>query len=621
MRLNRIEIENFKGIGAQQVIDLRPITLLFGPNSAGKSTILQALHYVREIVERGNCDPDQTIAGGAVGLGGFASLVHGHDLSRKIRIAVTVDIQGDPMAMERLPGHFGLGVGDETDVMGRRLIPDSIERNEWLELDYFWSLKRSETEPLKTVGVEFEVSWSEFRQAAYLSCLTILLDGVVLACIKSAPEPGRAVLTGINFEHKMLERPESDDSDGDDIDKDEAARPKLRLVTAHIEHEAVEKGVGRFLETLVVFGTHAPKEFTSDLAVNVSPLSFPVETADGALPDINKHLKLSCRQISREEFEDTIAGRFDTLWQPDAGPYMDPEKHWEQQASSVAAWISEVFDEMLLGPLRIVKDCLEQLTYVGPLREIPARKYQPRQMIDEARWAQGLAAWDTLHARSSVRLLEEVNEWLAGESRLGTDYRLERAEIREVRTPSLIHQLFERGLTEDDLAELQELYLGLKVRVEVSLRDFRQGVVVAPGDVGVGISQVIPVLVGCLRDVPGILAIEQPELHLHPAVQVGLGDLMIRATQRHPDKKEPKSLLVETHSEHIMLRLLRRIRETTQGELPPGVLPLTADDLAVLFVEPSEKGVRFRALRVDKDGEFVDRWPRGFFEERDQELF
>jgi hypothetical protein len=70
-----------------------------------------------------------------------------------------------------------------------------------------------------------------------------------------------------------------------------------------------------------------------------------------------------------------------------------------------------------------------------------------------------------------------------------------------------------------------------------------------------------------------------------------------------------------------MLRLLRRIRETTQGELPPGLLPLTADDLAVLFVEPSEKGVRFRSLRVDKDGEFVDRWPRGFFEERDQELF
>ena len=62
MRLSHIEIENFKGIGTKQSIDLAPITLLFGPNSAGKSTILQALHYLREILERNNPDPDQTIA-------------------------------------------------------------------------------------------------------------------------------------------------------------------------------------------------------------------------------------------------------------------------------------------------------------------------------------------------------------------------------------------------------------------------------------------------------------------------------------------------------------------------------------------------------------------------------
>jgi AAA15 family ATPase/GTPase len=63
MRLIRIEIENFKGIGERQIVEMRPITLLFGPNSAGKSTILQALHYLREVLERGNVDPDVTIAG------------------------------------------------------------------------------------------------------------------------------------------------------------------------------------------------------------------------------------------------------------------------------------------------------------------------------------------------------------------------------------------------------------------------------------------------------------------------------------------------------------------------------------------------------------------------------
>ena len=49
MWLRSIELENFRGIGSTQKIDLKPITLLFGANSAGKSTIIQALHYLREI--------------------------------------------------------------------------------------------------------------------------------------------------------------------------------------------------------------------------------------------------------------------------------------------------------------------------------------------------------------------------------------------------------------------------------------------------------------------------------------------------------------------------------------------------------------------------------------------
>lgn len=72
-----ISIENFKGIRDRVTLDLRPITLLFGANSAGKSTILHALHYAREIFERHNLNADQTIAGGKyIDLGGFARMRH-----------------------------------------------------------------------------------------------------------------------------------------------------------------------------------------------------------------------------------------------------------------------------------------------------------------------------------------------------------------------------------------------------------------------------------------------------------------------------------------------------------------------------------------------------------------
>src|SRR4051812_16653655 len=91
--LKSITIENFKGISEPVRIDLRPITLLFGMNSAGKSSLLHALIYAREVFERHNLDADQTLtAGDALDLGGFRTLVHGHDLSRHIRLRFDIDL-------------------------------------------------------------------------------------------------------------------------------------------------------------------------------------------------------------------------------------------------------------------------------------------------------------------------------------------------------------------------------------------------------------------------------------------------------------------------------------------------------------------------------------------------
>ena len=97
--------------------------------------------------------------------------------------------------------------------------------------------------------------------------------------------------------------------------------------------------------------------------------------------------------------------------------------------------------------------------------------------------------------------------------------------------------------------------------------------------------------------------------------------MFVRAVQPDESPYTAKSLLVETHSEHIMLRLLRRIREASADELPPGVTGLRAEDVSVIYVEGVDDGVSFRPLRVDQDGEFLDHWPKGFFEERAGELF
>ena len=75
--ITRIAIENFKAIRDRVSLDLKPITLLLGPNSSAGS-LLHALHYAREVFGRHNLDPDRVIAGGEfIDFGGFRNFVHG----------------------------------------------------------------------------------------------------------------------------------------------------------------------------------------------------------------------------------------------------------------------------------------------------------------------------------------------------------------------------------------------------------------------------------------------------------------------------------------------------------------------------------------------------------------
>jgi predicted ATPase len=128
----------------------------------------------------------------------------------------------------------------------------------------------------------------------------------------------------------------------------------------------------------------------------------------------------------------------------------------------------------------------------------------------------------------------------------------------------------------------------------------------------------MPLVVAALERRPGLTLVEQPEIHVHPAMQVALGDLFIEAVIGDGSRR---TILIETHSEHIILRLLRRIRETTYEEFPDRSPSLTADKVSVIYVESLPDGVLIRRLRVDEQGEFIDRWPRGFFDERARELF
>jgi predicted ATPase len=116
-------------------------------------------------------------------------------------------------------------------------------------------------------------------------------------------------------------------------------------------------------------------------------------------------------------------------------------------------------------------------------------------------------------------------------------------------------------------------------------------------DVGFGVSQVLPV-VTLLQYVPegSTVVLEQPEIHLHPLAQAHLADVIINASMhRHVQ------VIVESHSEHLLLRLQRRIAEQ---EVAPS-------DVKLYFCDAQNGSSTLDQLRIDMFGR-IENWPDKF---------
>jgi hypothetical protein len=135
-------------------------------------------------------------------------------------------------------------------------------------------------------------------------------------------------------------------------------------------------------------------------------------------------------------------------------------------------------------------------------------------------------------------------------------------------------------------------------------------------DVGVGLSQVIPILQALFnkyrdaRRVPSILLLEQPELHLHPKMQSNLMDAIIDSIK---SGRHWQQVVIETHSESMITRLQRRVTEKA----------ILNTDVSILYVDSSklnEDGENIKRLHLDLAGRFTENWPESFSDLRLEDL-
>lgn len=233
-------------------------------------------------------------------------------------------------------------------------------------------------------------------------------------------------------------------------------------------------------------------------------------------------------------------------------------------------------DVLAAGPAAVEE--LSRVIYLGPVRRLAQRDYLWSGRAPSSIGDDGGRAVDALIA-SGVAKMD--------------------AQRRRLPTPAAAF-LFDqtvRWLRDMGLADgLQIKQIGKSARYEVLVEN--KGSASNLKDVGVGVSQVLPVIVAALFAQPGqTVIIEEPESHLHPLAQTQLAELFIALSS-----ERGVQFIVESHSEHLVLRLQRRVAE----ELLP------TKGVAMYYVRRSDDQSTLELLRMNEAGE-IENWPDDFF--------
>lgn len=265
-----------------------------------------------------------------------------------------------------------------------------------------------------------------------------------------------------------------------------------------------------------------------------------------------------------------------------AWPIEEPEKFYRLSELSLARFQNAGFlTEFALEVERV----LRSMAYLGPLREAPRRMYQwsgdtPDDVGQMGQFAvPALLAADGEKRRLNVAVKQRTlgfSEFIA----------------KQLQRLGVIHTF-----------KVEPVAAGRK-DYEVIVQTGVTGAPVRLTDVGVGVSQVLPAVVQAFYCAPNAtIWMEQPEIHLHPQVQAELADVFIDAIHaRENGLPRNVQLVVESHSEHFLNRLQRRIAEEEVGP----------EEIAIYFARGTSDGAQLEPLRLNLYGD-IENWPENFF--------
>ncbi len=535
--LHALELENFKAFGKRARIPFAPITLIFGENSAGKSTILQALYLLKQTLEsRDTTAPLLPRAdNGIVDLGSFQEMIFDHDLKRTLSIRVGTKLDREfaiefsfkrrSLEEEVLLEQISIYDGKSSKCLAKFQPLDTTEDPEefWMRMGYPPPIPHNLSVPSKSSTVE--CVWLTAEPEYWMSEFAWCKENKEEIRKQFKSEKSR-------LEDQLLQRETNEGKD--------SVTETIRQLNTWDRKEIDFTSVAlEFLSSDFDLKTYISKRCEEEMNT--------VLNLEGPLPD----LWLSERDSFIERSRSLLYARYDD----------------SRKVFHIGDYVINIGEEL--------EQTLKALFPISPFRKPPKRWYIFRGTSPQDVGYQGDLLPDLLLRRPE--LVDETNGWL------------EKLNIG--------HKLTVKSMQADsgDLFEVRLIDIRRKEPVSVALPD-----------VGFGISQLLPFIVQSLASEERIISIEQPEVHVHPRLQADLGDLLAAAIK----KENPNQFLVETHSEHLILRLQRLVRNKL----------LEPEDVSVIYVSRRPEGAKAERLHLDEDGDFIDEWPKGFFTERLREL-
>jgi predicted ATPase len=372
-------------------------------------------------------------------------------------------------------------------------------------------------------------------------------------------------------------------------DKNEDNKLKVQLVFNKSELAKYKHFPELSYYDVLDYDLHIEIEFNLD-GQQIIASSFNVEIKNEAKPAIIKFENRSGIyniETNVAIFSDKLYGNEYTIKKINYSAFIPTDYEIENQDGTV---IKEV--PKLDGIKTILKDFFRNLNYIGPLR------YGPQDVYASNGNSNSIGTNGENVAETLCELTENQTIFYKIEE---TGDNISFVKTEDTLLNAVKYWLCERFKLCSDIYSKKEADSFVIYVVSSS------GITSTIKHVGFGISQILPIIVEGLRiGENDTLVLEQPEVHLHPKVQSSLTDFLISLI------KHGKKVILETHSDHLITRLRRRIAEDLSNQLDDKVL--------LTFVEVGANDVLFRNILIDDFGVIELPYPEGFIEKTDTEL-